>query len=212
MSLDNGLLRLQQARARLRVGQGRVARRNGRRAFAAALTAARTSLDKEFPLAPSAKPDPIDQAADSLTWWQFEDDVIKHVSRRWDKDLAQEFVEFILFPLGPTNRPLLLDMQSQCPSGFDAGRQPVRDKDRWVKLFHEIAHLRVRGHRRAFVRELAGVYKRWREFLSFRKRRRYYDEPERDVTITNDSDQAEAKRAGLAQLLQVLKNRVSARS
>ena len=174
MSVDSNLLRLHQARGRLRIGQGRVARRNARRAFAAALTATRVALEKEFPRALTPKVDPIDKAADTLAWWQFEDDAIKHVSRRWDKDLAREFVEYVLAPLGPPDLPVILDLHSDCPRGCVAYRAGT-DRERWIKLFHEIAHLGVRGHKRAFVRELAHVYMLWREFLSGRRRERQGD-------------------------------------
>jgi len=39
------------------------------------------------------------------------------------------------------------------------------DSERWSVLLHEIAHYRVHHHRRAFVLELAEVYKAWKEFL-----------------------------------------------
>src|SRR5690348_4048891 len=66
MSLDTTLVRLQHAKSRFGPAQGRLARRNARRAFLAALTAAKSAVDREYPLLKTAAPDPIDEAAASM--------------------------------------------------------------------------------------------------------------------------------------------------
>ena len=178
MRLDQTLARLQKAGTSLVDRPSRLARRNARRKFHAALNAAKRAVDREYPLIPSRRPDRIEEAAESMDWKDFQSQVIKNVSRRWEKTTAQEFVAFVSDRLAFGGKAVLLDLQSPCRWLADSAL-PVPspwnewNRGRWLCLFHELAHCRQSGHRRAFVRELSVIYRLWLEFLAdHRKRQR----------------------------------------
>ena len=176
MKLNQTLAHIHRASARLSDRQGRVARRNARRKFLTALNAAKAAVDREYPLGRRPRPDYIAQAASSLDWHCFQRDVVKNISRRWDKELAQEFVTFVSTRLLFDRKAVLLDLNSHCRWQYGRLAQPPAryqdwDRDRWLSLLHELAHCRRSGHRRGFVRELAAIYRLWLEFLADYRRR-----------------------------------------
>jgi uncharacterized protein DUF955 len=159
--------------AGLHAAQGRIARRNARRRFFGALHSVRVAVDLEFPAVqkPGGKRDAIERAAAQMNWWCFEGLIIKHVKRKWDRDLARRFVSFVAARLGVEPKAIVFDLHGRRLAGQHA-RDRIRlnpdqsDRERWRTLIHELAHYRQHGHRRAFVRELAFIYRLWREFLA----------------------------------------------
>jgi hypothetical protein len=238
MRLDQTLARLHKAGICLADRQGRVARRNARRKFLAALNAARAAVEQQYPLLQSPRPDRIEQAAESMDWHDFQCDVIKNISRRWDKDFAKEFVAFVSDRLALSGNAVLLDLQSPCRWLADRAL-PVPspwvewNRGRWMCLFHELAHCRRSGHRRAFVRELSVIYRLWLEFLADHRKRQCADRSAtrcgariQDTPITahlpapleppQKSDAAPARRllvaacqSPMTDLISVLRRRVS---
>ena len=178
MKFNQTLARVRRTGTRLRDRQGCIARRNARRKFLAALNAAKAAVDREYPLVKRPRPDYIAQAASSLDWYCFQRDVVKNISRRWDKNLAQEFVTFVSARLSFDRGAVLLDLNSHCRWLYGwLAKPPARyqdwDRDRWLSLLHELAHCRRSGHRRGFVHELAIIYRLWLEFLAdYRRRQR----------------------------------------
>jgi hypothetical protein len=86
-------------------------------------------------------------------------------------------------------------------------------------LFHELAHCRQRGHRRAFVRELALVYRLW---LRFRAKERVLAPPTRPSSGGREHREAsqvqcqapgclidDSGRSPAADLIRVLKSRLA---
>lgn len=129
---------------------------------------------RTFP--PAVRTDPIRFGAETLHWREFEQRVVaqRDVSLAWDDGLADGFNRYfcdrvagcppkpIVFDFRPGTRALL---GVHCRDRIRL-RADVPDDEKWRTLFHELAHYRVRHHRRTFVRELALVYRTWIAFRS----------------------------------------------
>lgn len=117
--------------------------------------------------------DRVDHFARTLSAHEFEYIAIKHISRRWNRALADQFNAFAAGRLNVRAKPIVFDLHSRRWLGMNSP-EAIRlnadqsDKSRWRTLLHEIAHYRVVGHRRRFVLELGLVYKLWKEFLQLR--------------------------------------------
>lgn len=159
-------------RRRLNGEQARIGRKNARRAFIGALRSVRSMLDAEFPAIakPAVARDPIDVAADRMTWRQFEYGVIAHLRVEWDMELAQRFNAKCAAKFGVAPKAIVLDGTLVRYLGMhgDSIRLAtgLSREEKWRTLMHEIAHYPPHRimHGRQFVRELAGVYRMWREF------------------------------------------------
>lgn len=128
--------------------------------------------------------DPIRLRAEGLHWQEFEDRVItrRDVSLAWDDELAGRFNRhfcdrvarhFCDRVAGCPPKPIVFDFRPGTRSvlGYHCRdrirlRADIPDDEKWRTLFHELAHYRVKHHRRGFVRELALVYRTWIEFRS----------------------------------------------
>lgn len=165
--------RMTAASGRLQHDQGRIARRNGRRALLGAMKSVRLILDSDFPAIekPKDKIDRIEQAARTQSWRRFEYRTIRHVTRRWDRDLAQRFVSHVAHTLQVPDKPIVFDIHEERLLGqhcWDRIRLNASQSDssRWRTLIHELAHYRVHNrHQRAFVLEMAVIYRLWLDFL-----------------------------------------------
>lgn len=168
------LRRLEVELRKLAAKQSRHGRRRTRRRVLARLSALRRSVDAFYPLLskPAVKRDP----SEYQTWYQYEYRTMRHVSRRWNRQLANEFNDFISARDRHPMKPIRFDLRPDV-TRFIGRHTPDRiqlhvnlsDSQKWRTLFHEIAHYRVRGHRRAFVRELAHVYSEWKIFLRMKR-------------------------------------------
>lgn len=173
MKLDAALQKLLRERRKLDKAQGRIARRNARRLVIGALRSVRSAIDAEYPAIakPVVQRDPLDVAADTMSWRQFEYGVIAHLRREWSLETADRFHRFACLRLGVTPKPLSLDSglgrrligqhrpdEIKLATGLDR-------EEKWRTLMHEIAHYREGSHGRKFVRELALVYRTWKEFV-----------------------------------------------
>jgi hypothetical protein len=168
--IDHRIEELLKARRRLSADQGRIARRNSRRALFAALRSIRIALDQDYPAV--EKPAPrtrVERAAEVMNWRKFQYDVIKYVHRPWNREFATRFLSYAAGRLGVPEKPIVFDLKGvlgmHTPDQIRLNPDLSRE-DRWRLLFHEIAHYRAKRHDRAFVRELAHVYRLWREFLA----------------------------------------------
>ena len=171
MRLDAAISRLQRERRRLDAAQGRIARRNARRAVIGALRSVRAMLDAEYPaiVKPAIVRDAVTVAAESMHWRAFEYDIIAHIRIDWSLELAEAFNARCAQVFGLTPKPIrIVDLR-----GGYLGLHGVSEiqlapgmsrENKWRTLMHEIAHYRVAHHRRAFVQELATVYRLWKEF------------------------------------------------
>lgn len=171
--LDESLQRLMRDRRRLDDTQGRIARKNARRAFIGAMRSVRLMLDAEYPAIakPVVPSDPITNAAATMRWREFEYRVITHVRLDWDLVLAEQFNQRCAAALGCSPKPIVIDSGIGRYMGLHdtnairlaAG---MSREDKWRTLMHEIAHYPPHRpmHGRAFVRTLAHVYRLWREF------------------------------------------------
>jgi hypothetical protein len=159
--------------------QGRIARRNSRRAVLGALRRLRTAIDRHYPpIRRAAAPrDRIEMAAGTMDWRKFDRSIIRHVKRRWDRGMAERFNRYAASRLGVAPKPLVFNLHSVRILGQHTADQ-IRmnpgeaQENRWRTLLHEIAHYRVCSHRRAFVRELATVYRLWLQFQDDESRSR----------------------------------------
>ncbi len=176
MNLIDTIKHLTKTTCLLSDSQGRIARRNARRKVMGALRAVRYALDSEFPAVPkpAALKDPVDVAAATMGWRQFEYGVIAHLRLEWDLDLATDFNIYCAKVFNVTPKPVrvhsgigrFIGQHSPDEISLNTG---LDREEKWRTLMHEIAHYRVSGHRRSFVLELAKVYKLWLTFrLSLR--------------------------------------------
>lgn len=165
---------LKAALVRLERSEGRIARRNARRAFFGAIRSLRSAVDRSFPAIdkPAAKPNPHARIV-GKTWRQVEYANVKAGGCPWSRARAEEFNAYVSEVDEHPAKPIRFDL----PEGGrllgqhagDAIRilplpllSPTRDADQWRTLIHEIAHYRARGHGRAFKVELLRIYGLWR--------------------------------------------------
>ncbi len=92
--------------------------------------------------------------------------------RPWNSQLAQCFNEYISARDGHPVKPIMYDIPPSVKSFSGQHcddrirlRKDLPPVDNWRTFLHEIAHYVAKGHRRAFVQELARVYQIWIEFL-----------------------------------------------
>ncbi len=173
----NKLRELERALKALVPEQGRIARRiarrNARRRVFGAMRTLRNEVEAKYPAIKKVvvPKDPLQMAAERVTWREFEDKVIRRVQLDWDADLAQRFINYMAKSRDVSRRELSLsDMRGY--AGI-CGEKEIKIDDRmsaigkWKTLLHEVAHTLPggHGHRRKFVLALAETYRGWREFL-----------------------------------------------
>lgn len=172
--------------------QGRIARRNARRRVLGAVRSLCLSLDRDYPSVPKPSKvksdgvqtsvmlqggechDRVDDAANKLRWRKFEYQVI-HVRKAWDGNLVCEFNRYFCGRISAPEKPIVFDIRANSSLLGQHTHDRIRishrldDRGRWRTLFHEMAHYRVRNHRRQFVLEMAFVYKAWKQFMRSRE-------------------------------------------
>lgn len=128
------------------------------------------------PVPPEVSADPIRLRAEGLHWREFEYRGIApgDVSLAWGDELAARFNRhFCEQVAGCSPKPIVFDFRPDARSLLGQHcrdrirlRADIPDHEKWRVLLHELAHYRVEHHRRAFVRELALVYRTWIAFRS----------------------------------------------
>lgn len=172
MKLDDALDKLRAARKRLETEQGRIARRNARRAFLGAVKGVKNALDRDFQsVAKPSKPrlDPLEAAAQREHWRDFEKRM--KIRQPWNPDLARKFNEWLSAKDGHEAKPIVFDFNANTKRWLGMHRADrislmgSRDPEEvWRTLLHELAHYKISHHRRAFTEELYRVYELWNQF------------------------------------------------
>ena len=171
--LEDAIKKLIAVRKKLATDQGRIARRNARRAVLGALRAVRCAIDSEYPKMPKAKSPEDWLTRDSKrAHWRWFEYTHARVRREWNQKDAAAFNARYAAMIGVQPKPIAFDIRDglrvlgrHCRDRIRIA-QGLTSQQRWEVLFHEIAHYRVRHHRRAFVIELANVIRAWREFVA----------------------------------------------
>lgn len=162
---------------RLERAEGKIARRNARRAAFGALRSIRLQIERDYPSVVVSAPrmDRTERAARSWHWRKVEYTLVKPGRRRWDRDLASRFNEWFCQQEGFTVKPIRFDVPDGSRfvgrhdldairlKGIDT-RAKWRDAEFWRTFLHEVAHYKVHGHGAAFRSELLKVYRLWLEF------------------------------------------------
>lgn len=172
--MNDAIARLTAAQKRLANAEGRIARRNARRAFFGSLQSLKAAVDTFYPVIakpelPKPKEDPLEAASKRLHW--------RDLARRfrfpdkWDIDKAKAFNEwFAQREYHGPGKPIEVsdrEIRRRRTWGWHYPNKIVIIKgqgaggaeDLWDTIIHEVAHYNVKHHRQAFSRELGRVYK-----------------------------------------------------
>ena len=180
--LDEALKNLVKIRRRLVEGQGRRARQNARRAVLGAVRAVANAAKAEYPLELIIRPavDPLERKTKTLPWRAFEARVVRPGALEFTRERGQEFVNWWCARNRMTPKRVVQNIGDRRGDHRLRGQFNVdirleyrmSDKSKWRTLIHEVAHYRVHGHGRNFVREMAAVwkeYKVWRGEASLKR-------------------------------------------
>lgn len=174
--------KLRKAFTRLERADSRITRRNARRAAFGLLRSIRHTLDTQYPAIakPPKQADADLRLVQKKTWREVEYRIVKPGERRWDRAVAQEFVDWFATSHGCAPKPIRFDIPDgsrylgqhatdsiRIKAVARAGEKP--DAEKWRILLHEVAHYRAKGHGRAFKLELVYVYRTWRQWMRDRK-------------------------------------------
>jgi hypothetical protein len=95
----------------------------------------------QFPAITSSRTtvDPIERAARRLSWRSFQRDVIRHVTAKWDRSVADEFNEFAAARLAVPSKPIDFKLNSRRLLGRHARdaislNPGLNDEGRWRTL------------------------------------------------------------------------------
>lgn len=175
------LTAIKQALRRLEKAEGRIARRNARRATFGAMRSLRLAVDRDYPAIekPSKPVDRVGSAVRSETWRFVEYRIVKPGRKAWDRAKAEGFNAWFAQREGLALKPLVFDIPDGARilgqhatdririKGIDT-RWRGRDAELWRTFLHEVAHYRAHGHGAAFKAELVRVYRLWREWMTGR--------------------------------------------